>query len=153
MLHRKHTVLIYFVLAVLLPLIQVLGSLACCFFNWINFFILSFVCLYPHIPTACNSKVSWGVYFHSFLKCVHTNFNSIFDFLCPCSNYRFLIIARTLLEDICDKPIRIQSYCAVARLHGIWEKETEDLLREIEWINCARCHVAPTVQHRPPVIG
>jgi hypothetical protein len=28
-------------------------------------------------------------------------------------------IARTLLEDICDKPIVIQSYCAVARLHGI----------------------------------
>jgi hypothetical protein len=26
-------------------------------------------------------------------------------------------IARTVLEDICDKPIRIQSYCAVARLH------------------------------------
>jgi hypothetical protein len=23
------------------------------------------------------------------------------------------------LEDICDKPIRIQSYCAVARLHGV----------------------------------
>jgi hypothetical protein len=29
------------------------------------------------------------------------------------------IIARTVLEDICDKPIRIQSYCAVARLHGV----------------------------------
>jgi hypothetical protein len=28
-------------------------------------------------------------------------------------------IARTGLEDICDKPIRIQSYCAVARLHGV----------------------------------
>jgi hypothetical protein len=28
-------------------------------------------------------------------------------------------IARTVLEDICDKPIRIQSYCAVARLHGV----------------------------------
>jgi hypothetical protein len=38
-------------------------------------------------------------------------------------------IARTVLEDICDKPIRIQSYCAVARLHGVCEKETEDLLR------------------------
>jgi hypothetical protein len=28
-------------------------------------------------------------------------------------------IACTVLEDICDKPIRIQSYCAVARLHGV----------------------------------
>jgi hypothetical protein len=28
-------------------------------------------------------------------------------------------IARTVLEDICDKPIRIQFYCAVARLHGV----------------------------------
>jgi hypothetical protein len=28
-------------------------------------------------------------------------------------------IARTVLEDICDKLIRIQSYCAVARLHGV----------------------------------
>jgi hypothetical protein len=28
-------------------------------------------------------------------------------------------IARTVLEDICDKPIQIQSYCAVARLHGV----------------------------------
>jgi hypothetical protein len=28
-------------------------------------------------------------------------------------------IARTVLEDICDKPIRIQSYCAVARLHEV----------------------------------
>jgi hypothetical protein len=37
-------------------------------------------------------------------------------------------IARMVLEDICDKPIRIQSYRAVARLHGVWEKETEDLL-------------------------
>jgi hypothetical protein len=27
--------------------------------------------------------------------------------------------AHTLLEDICDKPIVIQSYCAVARLHGV----------------------------------
>jgi hypothetical protein len=62
-------------------------------------------------------------------------------------------IAHTVLEDICDKPIRIQSYCAVARLDGVWEKETEDLLREIQWINCARGRVAPTVQHRPPVIG
>jgi hypothetical protein len=25
----------------------------------------------------------------------------------------------TVLEDVCDKPIRIQSYCAVARLHGV----------------------------------
>jgi hypothetical protein len=40
-------------------------------------------------------------------------------------------IARTVLEDICYKPIRIQSYCAVARLHGVSEKDTEDLLREI----------------------
>jgi hypothetical protein len=62
-------------------------------------------------------------------------------------------IARTVLEDICDKPIRIQSYCAVARLHGVWEKGTEDLLREIQWINWGRCRVAPTVQHCPPVIG
>jgi hypothetical protein len=66
--------------------------------------------------------------------------------------HRYTIV-RTVLEDICDKPIRIQSYCAVARLHGVWEKETDDLLREIQWINCARCRVAPTVQHRPPVIG
>jgi hypothetical protein len=44
-----------------------------------------------------------------------------------------LTIALTVLEDICDKPIRIQSYCAVARLHGVWQKETEDLLREIQW--------------------
>jgi hypothetical protein len=29
------------------------------------------------------------------------------------------VIARTLLEDFCDKPIVIQSYCAVARLHGV----------------------------------
>jgi hypothetical protein len=29
------------------------------------------------------------------------------------------IKARTLLEDICDKPIVIQSYCALARLHGV----------------------------------
>jgi hypothetical protein len=64
-----------------------------------------------------------------------------------------LIKARTVLEDICDKPIRIQSYCDVARLHGVREKETEDLLRKIQWINCARCRVAPTVQHRAPVIG
>jgi hypothetical protein len=28
-------------------------------------------------------------------------------------------IARTVLEDICDKPIRIQSYCAVARLQAV----------------------------------
>jgi hypothetical protein len=28
-------------------------------------------------------------------------------------------IAHTVLEDICDKPIRIQSYCTVARLHGV----------------------------------
>jgi hypothetical protein len=28
-------------------------------------------------------------------------------------------IARTVLEDICDKPIRIQPFCAVARLHGV----------------------------------
>jgi hypothetical protein len=42
------------------------------------------------------------------------------------------VIARTVLEDICDKPIRIQSYCAVARLHEVREKETEDLLREIQ---------------------
>jgi hypothetical protein len=28
-------------------------------------------------------------------------------------------IARTVLEDIFDKPIQIQSYCAVARLHGV----------------------------------
>jgi hypothetical protein len=28
-------------------------------------------------------------------------------------------IARTVLEDICNKPIRIQSYCAVARLHKV----------------------------------
>jgi hypothetical protein len=28
-------------------------------------------------------------------------------------------IARTVLEDIYDKPIRIQSYCAVARLYGV----------------------------------
>jgi hypothetical protein len=28
-------------------------------------------------------------------------------------------IARTVLEDICDKPIRSQSYCVVARLHGV----------------------------------
>jgi hypothetical protein len=65
-------------------------------------------------------------------------------------------IARTVLEDICDKPIRIQPYCAVARLHGVWKKETEDLLREIQWIKCgisARCRVAPTVQHCSPVIG
>jgi hypothetical protein len=45
-------------------------------------------------------------------------------------------IARTLLEDICDKPIVIQSYCAVVRLHGLRGTETDDLLREIEWINC-----------------
>jgi hypothetical protein len=32
--------------------------------------------------------------------------------------YNF-IIARTVLEEICDKPIRIQLYCAVARLHGV----------------------------------
>jgi hypothetical protein len=31
----------------------------------------------------------------------------------------FIIIARTVLEDICNKPVRIQSYCAVARLHGV----------------------------------
>jgi hypothetical protein len=31
----------------------------------------------------------------------------------------FATIARTVLEDICDKPIRIQSYCSVARLHGV----------------------------------
>jgi hypothetical protein len=30
-----------------------------------------------------------------------------------------LPIARTVLEDICDKPIQIQSYYAVARLHGV----------------------------------
>jgi hypothetical protein len=71
--------------------------------------------------------------------------------MCVWSNHA--TIARTVLEDICDKSIRIQYYCAVARLHGVWEKETEDLLREIEWINCPRCRVAPTVQHRPPVIG
>jgi hypothetical protein len=41
-------------------------------------------------------------------------------------------IARTLLEDICDKPIVIQSYCAVVRLHGLRATETDDLLREIE---------------------
>jgi hypothetical protein len=28
-------------------------------------------------------------------------------------------IARTLLEDMWDKPIVIQSYCAVVRLHGV----------------------------------
>jgi hypothetical protein len=28
-------------------------------------------------------------------------------------------IAHTVLEDICDKPIRIKSYFAVARLHGV----------------------------------
>jgi hypothetical protein len=28
-------------------------------------------------------------------------------------------ITSTVLEDICDKPIRIQSYCAIARLHGV----------------------------------
>jgi hypothetical protein len=28
-------------------------------------------------------------------------------------------IARMVLEDICDKPIQIHSYCAVARLHGV----------------------------------
>jgi hypothetical protein len=33
--------------------------------------------------------------------------------------YKNKPIARTVLEDICDKPIRIQSYCAVARLHGV----------------------------------
>jgi hypothetical protein len=32
---------------------------------------------------------------------------------------RISSIARTLLEDFCDKPIVIQSYCAVARLHGV----------------------------------
>jgi hypothetical protein len=31
----------------------------------------------------------------------------------------FVTIARTVLEDICDKPIRIQSYCSVARLQGV----------------------------------
>jgi hypothetical protein len=62
-------------------------------------------------------------------------------------------IARTVLEDICDKPIRIQSYCAVARLHGVREKETEDSLREIQWINCARRRVVPSVQQCSPVIG
>jgi hypothetical protein len=68
-------------------------------------------------------------------------------------NVHSAIIARTLLEDFCDKPIVIQSYCAVSRLHGVWAKETEDLMRDKQWINCARCRVAPTVQHRPPVIG
>jgi hypothetical protein len=33
--------------------------------------------------------------------------------------FKSATIARTVLEDICDKPIRIQSYCAVARLHGV----------------------------------
>jgi hypothetical protein len=32
---------------------------------------------------------------------------------------KLVTIARTVLEDICDRPIRIQSYCAVARLHGV----------------------------------
>jgi hypothetical protein len=48
------------------------------------------------------------------------------DKLSECSTGFFLsfmdlsfIIARTVLEDICDKPIRIQSYCAVIRLHGV----------------------------------
>jgi hypothetical protein len=30
-----------------------------------------------------------------------------------------IIIARTVLEDIYNKPIQIQSYCAVARLHAV----------------------------------
>jgi hypothetical protein len=30
-----------------------------------------------------------------------------------------MITARTVIEDICDKPIRIRSYCHVARLHGV----------------------------------
>jgi hypothetical protein len=30
-----------------------------------------------------------------------------------------VVVARTVLEDICDKPIRIQSYCAAARLQGV----------------------------------
>jgi hypothetical protein len=79
---------------------------------------------------------------------------------CPLPPGRFLelisVTACTLLEDICDKPIVIQSYCAVARLHGLRGKETDDLLREIEWINSYiyfNFRVAPTVQHRPPVIG
>jgi hypothetical protein len=41
-------------------------------------------------------------------------------------------MARMVLEDFCDKPIVIQSYCAVVRLHGLRVKETDDLLREIE---------------------
>jgi hypothetical protein len=28
-------------------------------------------------------------------------------------------IAHMVLEDICDTPIRIQSYCAAARLYGV----------------------------------
>jgi hypothetical protein len=51
---------------------------------------------------------------------------------CGKSHYVYVTIARTVLEDSCDKPIRIQSYCAVATLHGVWEKQTEDLLREIQ---------------------
>jgi hypothetical protein len=39
-------------------------------------------------------------------------------------------IARTVLEDICDKPIRIQSYCAVARLHRVWERDGRFVARD-----------------------
>jgi hypothetical protein len=37
------------------------------------------------------------------------------------ADYQYTVetIARTVLEDIRDKKIRIQSYCAVARVHGV----------------------------------
>jgi hypothetical protein len=40
-------------------------------------------------------------------------------------------IARTVLEDICDKQIRIQSYCAVARLHSVRERDGRFVARDI----------------------
>jgi hypothetical protein len=71
----------------------------------------------PALHVQCSGSNSSNVHFINFVYFCHYN---IFSTLCLRDEKLINdCIARTVLEDICDKPIRIQSYCAVARLHGV----------------------------------
>jgi hypothetical protein len=74
------------------------------------------------LPLSTHSEKGHGPRIESFSNAViHENTSVKKDLMSKYTSVycEKVAIAHTVLEDSCDKPIRIQSYCAVARLHGV----------------------------------
>jgi hypothetical protein len=81
--------------------------------------------MYPHVLPACSLKVLWGVYLPPFLKRVRIN--SIFVFLCTCSDYKYLFSSG--VQYFCTSP-KVRKDKSQSLILYIYKKKTP-------WSECA----------------